>query len=159
AKLVGRWRSGAPLMRAPERDDPALGADPRRQNDFNYANDEHGYRVPFGAHGRRMNPRDTKLAQLTDVNLHRILRRGTTFGPPYDGDILSEGEDESPRGVYFIAMSAKVMDTLEFLQREWINRGDFTNVGSERDPLVALQDKDAVFTIPQQPVRRRLHGI
>jgi hypothetical protein len=36
AKLMGRWRSGAPLVLAPERDDPALGADPQRNNDFNY---------------------------------------------------------------------------------------------------------------------------
>ena len=28
AKLVGRWRSGAPLTLAPDVDDPALGADP-----------------------------------------------------------------------------------------------------------------------------------
>ena len=27
AKLMGRWRSGAPLMLAPDKDDPALGAD------------------------------------------------------------------------------------------------------------------------------------
>ena len=27
AKLMGRWRSGAPLTLAPEKDDPALGAD------------------------------------------------------------------------------------------------------------------------------------
>ena len=37
AKLMGRWRSGAPLVLAPERDDPALGADAQRNNDFNYA--------------------------------------------------------------------------------------------------------------------------
>ena len=36
AKLMGRWRSGAPLVLAPERDDPELGADPLRNNDFNY---------------------------------------------------------------------------------------------------------------------------
>ena len=34
AKLVGRWRSGAPLTLAPDADDPALGADPQRNNDF-----------------------------------------------------------------------------------------------------------------------------
>ncbi len=37
AKLMGRWRSGAPLVLAPERDDPAIAADPQRNNDFNYA--------------------------------------------------------------------------------------------------------------------------
>ncbi|PTL78848.1 Dyp-type peroxidase domain-containing protein [Vitiosangium sp. GDMCC 1.1324] len=159
AKLMGRWRSGAPLTLAPERDDPAIGADPRRNNDFDYANDAHGYQVPFGAHMRRMNPRDTRLAQLTDVNLHRIIRRSTTYGAPYDPDALSERDDEIPRGLYFIALSAKLMDTFEFLQREWINKGDFMTLGRERDPTVGLQENDAVFTIPKHPVRRRIHGI
>ena len=98
AKLVGRWRSGAPLMLAPEVDNPALGADPQRNNDFNYANDPRGRQAPFGCHIRRMNPRDTKLTRLTDVNLHRLIRRGTTYGPPYDPNALSEADDEVPRG-------------------------------------------------------------
>ena len=29
-----------------------------------------------------MNPRDTKMALLADVNIHRIIRRGTTYGAP-----------------------------------------------------------------------------
>ena len=37
AKFVGRWPSGAPLVLAPERDDPELGADPARNNAFLYA--------------------------------------------------------------------------------------------------------------------------
>lgn len=40
AKLMGRWRSGAPLVLAPQRDDASLGADPQRNNDFNYAKDD-----------------------------------------------------------------------------------------------------------------------
>src|SRR5205823_4911118 len=36
AKLMGRWRSGAPLVLAPDKDDPALGADPLRNNDFKF---------------------------------------------------------------------------------------------------------------------------
>jgi hypothetical protein len=61
AKLVGRWRSGAPLTLAPDVDNPTLGADPKRNNDFDYAKDPHGRQIPFGAHIRRMNPRDTEL--------------------------------------------------------------------------------------------------
>ena len=79
AKLVGRWRSGAPLTLAPELDNPELGADPQRNNDFGYSEDPRGRQAPLGCHIRRMNPRDTILARLTDVNLHRLIRRGTTY--------------------------------------------------------------------------------
>ena len=159
AKLVGRWRSGAPLTLAPTHDDPALGADPRRNNDFTYAADPHGRQVPLGSHMRRMNPRDTTMAQLADVNVHRIIRRSTTYGAPYDPNATSEQDDEIARGLYFIFLSAKAMATMEFLQEEWINNGNFMNLGDERDPNVGLQEDGATFTIPQQPVRRRIHGI
>jgi hypothetical protein len=48
---------------------------------------------------------------------------------------------------------------LEFLQQEWINNGNFMSLGDERDPNVGLQEDGAAFTIPQEPVRRRIHGI
>ena len=32
-------------------------------------------------------------------------------------------------------------------------------LGDERDPNVGLQPDGATFTIPREPVRRRLHGI
>jgi Dyp-type peroxidase family len=159
AKLVGRWRSGAPLTLAPDVDNPSLGADPQRNNDFNYANDPHGRQVPFGAHIRRMNPRDTQLTRLTDVNIHRLIRRGTTYGAPYDPNALSEADNEVPRGAIFLFISAKAMATMEFLQQEWINEGNFIGIGGERDPIIGRQEEEAVFTIPREPVRRRLHGI
>ena len=159
AKLVGRWRSGAPLTLAPEKDDPELGQDPHRNNDFTYANDPNGKQVPIGCHMRRMNPRDTEMPVLTDVNIHRIIRRSTTYGAPYDPNALSERDDEVPRGLYFLFISAKAMATMEFLQREWINSGNFTGLGEERDPIPGLQQEGATFTIPRDPVRRRIHGI
>jgi len=159
AKLVGRWRSGAPLTLAPDGDDPALGADARRNNDFSYAADTDGRRVPRGAHMRRMNPRDSKMTVLVDVNIHRIIRRSTTYGAPYDPGALSLKDDETPRGLHFLFISAKAMATLEFLQQEWVNNGNFMDLGDERDPNVGLQEDDATFTIPQEPVRRRIHGI
>jgi len=159
AKLVGRWRSGAPLTLAPTHDDPALGADPSRNNDFTYADDPHGRQVPLGSHMRRMNPRDTTMAQLADVNVHRIIRRSTTYGAPYDPNATSAQDDDVPRGIYFLFLSAKAMATMEFLQQEWINNGNFMNLGDERDPNVGLQEDGATFTIPREPVRRRIHGI
>jgi Dyp-type peroxidase family len=159
AKLVGRWRSGAPLTLAPDVDNPSLGADPQRNNDFDYANDPRGRQVPFGSHIRRMNPRDTKLTRLSDINIHRLIRRGTTYGPPYGPNALAEADDEVPRGSYFLFMSAKAMATIEFLQQEWINDGDFIGANGERDPIIGRQEEGATFTIPKEPVRRRLRGI
>ena len=159
AKLVGRWRSGAPLTLAPTKDDAMLGEDPLRNNDFTYAVDPQGKRVPLGCHMRRMNPRDTEMPVLTDVNIHRIIRRSTTYGAPYDRNAISEQDDEGARGIYFLFISAKAMNTLEFLQQEWINDGNFMNLGNERDPIVGLQEEEAPFTIPKEPVRHRIHGI
>src|SRR5262249_14380242 len=36
AKLMGRWRSGAPLVLSPDHDDPELGKDMQRNNAFDY---------------------------------------------------------------------------------------------------------------------------
>ena len=64
-----------------------------------------------------------------------------------------------PRGAIFLFMSAKAMATIEFLQQEWINDGDFIGAGEERDPIIGRQEEGATFTIPKAPVRRRIHGI
>src|SRR5205814_7220439 len=70
---MGRWRSGAPLVLAPEKDDPELGADRQRNNNFDYGKmDPHGYAAPLGSHIRRMNPRDT----APNMNRRRMIRRG-----------------------------------------------------------------------------------
>jgi deferrochelatase/peroxidase EfeB len=106
-----------------------------------------------------MNPRDTQLTRLTDVNLHRLIRRGATYGPPYDPNDVSEAADDVPRGALFLFISAKAMATIEFLQQEWVNDGDFMGLDRERDPIIGLQETDAAFTIPRQPVRRRVHGL
>jgi deferrochelatase/peroxidase EfeB len=89
-----------------------------RVGTFTYAADPDGRDVPLGSHTRRMNPRDTKLAILTDVSVHRIIRRSTAYGAPYDPDAISPQADETPRGLYFIFLSAKAMATLEFLQQD-----------------------------------------
>jgi len=159
AKLVGRWRSGAPLTLAPEVDDPKLGADPQRNNAFDYSKDSRGRQAPLGCHIRRMNPRDTPLNHLTDVNIHRVIRRGSTYGPPYDPNDLSEKADEVSRGAIFLFISAKAMATMEFLQQEWIDEGDFIGANGEKDPIIGRQEEGATFTIPKDPVRRRIRGI
>ena len=82
AKMVGRWQSGAPLALSPDGDDPDLGGDPQRHNAFLYGDDPRGLKCPLGAHARRANPRDALDGDgAVDVRLHRMIRRGTSYGP------------------------------------------------------------------------------
>lgn len=159
AKMFGRWRSGAPLNLSPDHDDPALGAARGQNNDFDFADDAKGLICPHSAHMRRMNPRGSKLAILTDQNIHRIIRRSSTFGPKWRRDMTAADDAKAESGLYFIFISARAYDTIEFLQQEWINRGNFLDLGVERDPIVGLHVQPGRFTIPAEPVRRRVDGV
>jgi Dyp-type peroxidase family len=157
AKMVGRWPSGAPLMLAPEQDAPELGSDLQQMNNFTYAQDPKGLRCPIGAHIRRMNPRDTALEVMTNVKIHRIIRHGTSYGPPLPENVLED--DGKERGIFFIFLSAKAPETFEFLKKEWINAGNFLGLGPEEDPIAGAQTGTGIFTIPMKPIRRRLQGL
>lgn len=97
AKIVGRWRSGAPPALCPNQDDSALGADPQRNNNFTFADDPLGLKCPRGAHVRRANPRDSLAeSSLSDVTHHRCLRRGTSYGPALPEDALEDDGVDVP---------------------------------------------------------------
>ncbi|MGH6909886.1 MAG: Dyp-type peroxidase, partial [Phenylobacterium sp.] len=155
AKMMGRWRSGAPLALCPMHDDPQLGADPTRNNDFRYADDDLGYATPLGSHVRRMNPRDTKIAG--EARLHRMIRRGAAYGP-----LLPEGvteDDGADRGLMFTFIGAHLKRQFEFVQSEWVNDGVFVSLGGARDPMAGVADDGGVFSIPRRPIPKRLKGI
>lgn len=155
AKMMGRWRSGAPLALSPEHDDPALGADASRNNDFVYGDDTIGFKTPPCSHIRRANPRDASVAGF--VRLHRMIRRGTAYGPPLaDGVLEDDGVD---RGIMFAFIGAHLHRQFEFVQSEWINGSVFLGVPDERDPVSGANDGIDVFTIPRRPVRRRMQGL
>ena len=58
----------------------------------------------------------------------------------------------------FAFVGARLDRQFEFVQREWINDGKFIGAPAERDPLIGVQD-GGEFTIPKQPIRRRLRGL
>lgn len=153
AKLMGRWRSGAPLVLAPDKDDPELGGDMQRTNDFNYAKmDPYGYGCPLGAHIRRMNPRDTGV----NMQRRRMIRRGGTYGPP-----LPEGkpEDGVERGIAAFVGCASLVRQFEFAMNVWANDPNFHELGNERDPIFGTQDGTYDMTIPKRPIRRKITGL
>jgi deferrochelatase/peroxidase EfeB len=153
AKLMGRWRSGAPLVLAPEKDDPELGGDMQRTNDFNYAKmDPYGYGCPLGAHIRRMNPRDT----AANMQRRRMIRRGGTYGLP-----LPEGkpDDGLERGIAAFVGCASLVRQFEFAMNVWTNDPNFHELGNERDPIFGTQDGTYDMTIPKRPIRRKITGL
>jgi Dyp-type peroxidase family len=153
AKLMGRWRSGAPLVLAPERDDPALATDLERTNDFDYANmDPRGYRCPIGAHIRRMNPRDT----VENLERRRMIRRGGTYGPPLAEGALDDGVE---RGIAAFLGCASLVRQFEFVMNVWANDPTFKGLGNERDPIIGTQDGTFDMTIPRRPVKKTLVGL
>jgi deferrochelatase/peroxidase EfeB len=154
AKMIGRWPSGAPLMLAPDEDRPELGSDLQQMNNFLYGDDPKGLRCPLGSHVRRMNPRDTPLAVLDNVNLHRIIRHGSAYGPPLPDGVYED--DGQRRGIFFIFLSATAPETYEFLKQHWIEDGNFLGLETQRDPIAGSHDGTGTFTIPMRPVRRRI---
>jgi len=153
AKFMGRWRSGAPLVLAPEHDDPEMGADPTRNNDFNYKEmDPLGYACPLGSHARRLNPRDTAV----NMNRRRMIRRGATYGAALPDGAPDDGVD---RGIAAFIICASLVRQFEFAQNVWINDRNFHELGNERDPICGTQDGTLEYTIPKRPIRKVLKGL
>lgn len=149
AKLVGRWRSGAPLVLAPDRDDPELARDhPERLNDFRYRDeDPKGFRCPKGAHIRRVYPRDALNLEggLVNVQRHRMIRRGLPYGPWLPESAPDDGVD---RGIVFLFIGASIARQFEFVQEVWINDGTFAGLGPDKDAVLGANDGAGTMTIP-----------
>jgi Dyp-type peroxidase family len=163
ARMVGRWPSGAPLVQAPDRDDPSLAT----ANDFGYfREDRDGVRCPLGSHIRRTNPRDSldpkpgTQASIDIGNRHRILRRGREYGNLLTPEqaIGADGTDSATRGLYFACVNANIGRQFEFIQRTWVNNPKFNGLYNDRDPLVATEP-GGTFTMPGLPVRTRITGL
>lgn len=155
AKMMGRWRSGTPLAVSPTADDPATGADPKKNNDFGFSDDSIGYNTPLGAHIRRSNPRDSHIAGVPRI--HRMIRRGTAYGPPLPPGVLED--DGVERGLMFAFVGANLRRQFEFVQTEWMNSSTFFGGTTERDPVTGAADATGSYSIPRRPLRRMLKGL
>ncbi|MEA2785611.1 MAG: hypothetical protein QOF71_1715 [Candidatus Eremiobacteraeota bacterium] len=167
ARMVGRWKSGTPLVLSPGESDPIPHPDPNAMptDAFGYGDDPQGLRCPFGAHIRRSNPRDGLLTSTSPaesvqrVKRHRLLRRGRSFGPRIADPLVDDARSEQ-RGLHFICLCSDIERQFEFVQQTWINNPVFGQLVGEVDPLVGAQTAgDAVFTVQAEPVRRRVRNM
>jgi len=142
AKMCGRWRDGTPLVVSPDKMDPDLkGFD---YTNFDYhtrtrhqkgdmINDDDGLRCPYAAHIRRANPRDDiQVSGNTDLTTgapvyavtHRILRRATPYGPPYNKAEQIEGL-QIQRGLVGLFIGAVLDFQFRFIMNTWLEQGSF----------------------------------
>jgi len=147
AKMMGRWPSGCPLDLSPEKDDPAIAADPHRRNNFTYEGDDKGLRCPLGSHLRRSNPRSTPLKRATAVRRHRLLRRGVEYGPHLPEVVLED--DGVDRGLVALFIQADIERQFEFVQYEWMQGGEFIGLDPrEQDPINAENGDGSQMSVP-----------
>jgi Dyp-type peroxidase family len=150
ARLIGRYRNGAPLVRAGA-DSPSA---PER-NDFLYAyEDESGMACPIGAHIRRANPRDA-IGSDPDVALklskmHRIIRRGRPYGARRGEQDETTGKG-SRRGTAFIALNADIAGQFEMIQHSWLNNPQFGGLPVGTDPISHVAHDGDELVIQQRP--------
>ncbi len=159
AALVGRWRSGAPLLRAPDADDEELGTNRMANNSFGYARpagalaltngedsagrwpeavaDPVGLRCPMAAHIRKVNSRETPNdvgASRASLD-RRLLRRGIPYGKALT-DPTAEDPQDGNRGLIFLSYQTSIVDQFEFLNSRWMNSSVNPRSPSGHDLLV-----------------------
>jgi Dyp-type peroxidase family len=173
SKMVGRWPSGAPLVKTPDADNTALCDD----NDFLYhrAGDELGLKCPIGSHIRRANPRDALDPEPgSDRSIevgkrHRVMRRGRPYGAPVCEsmeipDILAHRDTAGERGLHFICFNTHIGRQFEFIQHTWLNNPKFDGLGEDDDPMAgdrggSREKPGGTFTVQAEPVRTRVTGM
>jgi Dyp-type peroxidase family len=145
ARMMGRWPSGAPVALAADADDPVLAADPHRKNQFRYDKDPLGFTCPRGAHARRVRPRDNTASSRRRL----LLRRGLPYG-----EELPEGvPDDGNRGLVGLFLNASIERQFEFVQRKWLNWGQFGGLSNDPDPITGPDGRD--FTWQRRTGPRR----
>lgn len=157
ACLVGRWKSGTPLMRSPKTDleiaggaanyflydSPVPGALPGDGAPLAKA-DNGGDTCPAAAHIRKVNPRDgaTDLGGAGHTLPKLILRRGIPYGKTFDSkDPASAATD---RGLLFVCFQSSIADQFAFLMSRWTNQKD-------RPVQLGNTGHDAVMGEPLEP--------
>jgi Dyp-type peroxidase family len=144
AMLIGRWKSGTPLVRSPDKDTTlsleqsnyflyAAKADPPLPGDtLPQAADPDGLHCPFAAHIRKVNPRDhaTDFGLPERTLLRSLLRRGITY----------KASDDD-RGLLFVAYQSSIADQFEKLMQAWVNNPNKPLEKSGQDPVLTQGDK------------------
>jgi len=166
AHLVGRWKSGAPVARTPDADDPTLGQDQYANNHFFYGSDTKkaslhrmprygggdpypdaksdplGLTCPLAAHIRKVNTRDVSNDQGGTHATYavRLLRRGMPFGLPLEDPFGPDSEDGN-RGLMWVSYQTSIIDQFEFLRGNWMGDAKPPRMPGGDDMIVGMNGR------------------
>ncbi|KAA1128293.1 hypothetical protein PGTUg99_021982 [Puccinia graminis f. sp. tritici] len=140
ARIVGRWKSGAPLSLAPNEDNPEL----RVAQNFDYLDELKQERCPYAAHIRKSNPRNGSQAggdSQKTILPHLMIRNGIPYGPELTGEETDSKKTKENRGLLFVAYQSEIADGFQLVQKIWCNNPRFpaqpaANVSSGLDLLI-----------------------
>ncbi|EIN06909.1 peroxidase TAP [Punctularia strigosozonata HHB-11173 SS5] len=127
ARLIGRWPSGAPVDLTPMADDPELGADATRNNNFDYTHPDSNItsdqsHCPFTAHLRKVRPR----ADLNDTNvINQAIRAGLPYGPEVTAEEAASNTSSIDRGLAFVMYQSNIENGFRFQQTKWSSNANF----------------------------------
>ncbi|KZV94529.1 fungal peroxidase [Exidia glandulosa HHB12029] len=149
ARMVGRWKSGAPIDLTPLADDPALGADPQRNNNFDFTHANFSITTdqthcPFSAHIRKTRPRADLVAPANS-----IIRSGIPYGSEVSAAEAAANATTNERGLAFVSYQSQLNKGFQFLQNTWANNPGFIfgkNVQPGQDPIIG-QNSGAIRSV------------
>ena len=138
SRMVGRWRSVAPLMLAPLQDDSVRGNDRTQNNNFQYSSDPLQRACPYASHIRKTGPRDDPSQNKAGVQTHRIIRAGIPFGPEVGPDETTT--TARSRGLMFVCYQTSIHQQFEFIQGNWTNDIEYGGSKTRPSSLVAAAE-------------------
>lgn len=165
AKMMGRWPSGAPVVKFPDKDPGGISND----DYFTYADiDKQGLKCPYGSHLRRTNPRDNFEDNGPEESLkltrrHRIMRRARLYGDPYEGSPVNYSP-QGEVGLIFTCFNTDISRQYEFIQYTWANYPKFGQLYNDPDPVCGVRKSPAPgteqnFTIQSEPINKCITGL
>jgi Dyp-type peroxidase family len=162
ARLMGRWKSGCPVVLTPKPhgefpvDNPVIGKDPKRNNNFDYGprneDPRQQFLCPFAAHTRKTGPR-TDISQRNadntpgSVETSAIVRTGVAFGRELTDHEKNHHVTKHERGLSFVCYQSALQNGFEFIQQKWSNNEKFPfKTGSVEpgfDPIIGQKQGGA----------------
>ena len=112
--------------------------------------------------------KNVRADQIASTRFHRILRRGREYGEKLSPDdaLRTAPENDSERGLQFLAVSANIQRQFEFVQNAWMMRTKFDGMTEESDPLLGNREPvpgcpfTNTFSLPQEGrVRQRMMDV